>query len=383
MNVNPIRIAENTVAPFPINKGAPVSHIVKLQDVTKKFGPFTALSNLSLDVVDGEILTLLGPSGCGKTTLMRLIAGFESPTTGAVIISGEDVSKRPPEDRPVNMVFQRYALFPHLDVFDNVAFGLRLKKVPEKEVKEKVNHMLKLVQLDSMASRWINELSGGQAQRVALARALVNRPKVLLLDEPLAALDLKIRHHMLGELKRIHNETKTTFVYVTHDQDEAMILSDRIVLMNKGQIEQIDTPENMYAKPKTLFAAKFLGETNVSHATVKSVAADHSIIDYGCGEVMVHRTDLHRGQEVSISIRPESMALEFVTTTSFGAQVNTCVGTIQDLMFIGGRVVYTVEFEDGVTYKCQVPRPAEGLKFKVADKVLVSWPAEAVAVLTN
>ncbi|RUX20726.1 ATP-binding cassette domain-containing protein, partial [Mesorhizobium sp. M7A.F.Ca.US.011.01.1.1] len=203
-----------------------MNNIVELNDITKKWGTFTALDNINLNVKKGEILTLLGPSGCGKSTLMRIVAGFENPTVGHVVINGKDVTAIPPERRPVNMVFQRYALFPHLDVFDNVAFGLRLKGHSKDQVNDEVDQMLKLVQLQDFRSRWIGEISGGQAQRVALARALVNKPEVLLLDEPLAALDLKIRHHMLEELKRIHTETGTTFIYVTHDQDEAMILSD-------------------------------------------------------------------------------------------------------------------------------------------------------------
>ncbi len=235
--------------------------IVQLKNVTKKFGHFTALDSINLNVRKGEILTLLGPSGCGKTTLMRILAGFEDATSGAVHINGREVTGVIPEKRNVNMVFQRYALFPHLDVYDDVAFGLRLKKVRADEIDWRVKRMLELVQLSGHASRWIHELSGGQSQRVA--RALVNEPDVLLLDEPLAALDLKIRHHMLRELKRIHQETGTTFTYVTHDQDEAMVLSDRVVLMNHGTIEQLAAPEAMYAAPETLFCAQFFGETNI------------------------------------------------------------------------------------------------------------------------
>lgn len=215
-----------------------MTNSIELTGISKSYGNLTALGKVDLTVKRNEILTLLGPSGCGKTTLMRIIAGFEEPTTGKVVIDGKDSTALAPEHRPVNMVFQKYALFPHLDVFDNVAFGLRLKKKPRDEIKREVTKALELVQLENFKNRWISELSGGQAQRVALARALVNRPAVLLLDEPLAALDLKIRHHMLNEIKRIHEETSTTFVYVTHDQDEAMILSDRVVLLNKGGIER-------------------------------------------------------------------------------------------------------------------------------------------------
>jgi len=357
--------------------------IIKLRSVTKRFAAFTALDSLNLDIHEGEILTLLGPSGCGKTTLMRLIAGFEFPTAGFVFINGEEVSKIPPEKRSVNMVFQRYALFPHLDVFDNVAFGLRLKKMAEKQVQEKVCEILKLVQLDGMANRWTHELSGGQAQRVALARALVGQPQVLLLDEPLAALDLKIRHQMLAELKRIHNETRTTFVYVTHDQDEAMILSDRIVLMNRGRIEQIDTAENLYEKPKTLFAAKFLGETNILQGTVKSMATDCSVVRHDFGELIVRSTDFQPGQQIFLSIRPESITLQSPAATSFMRKENTCMGVIGELTFIGSRVVYTVTFNNDGFCKCQIPRPPEGLRYKLNDAVAVSFPKEAISVLTQ
>jgi spermidine/putrescine transport system ATP-binding protein len=354
--------------------------IVTLDKITKAFGSVQALHEISLDVREGEILTLLGPSGCGKTTLMRIVAGFEQPTTGRTLINGADMSGIPPERRPVNMVFQRYALFPHLDVFDNIAFGLRLKKMPADEIRSSVKKILELVQMQDLADRWITQISGGQAQRVALARALVNRPAVLLLDEPLAALDLKIRQHMLTELKRIHTETGTTFIYVTHDQDEAMMLSDRIVLMNKGQIVQIDTPDRMYAHPSSLFAAQFLGDTNIFSARVRSVDGEASLCDIGLGEVRVAAQGLSAGEEVKLSIRPEIIAL---AAAADGGGPDGLAGIVKDRAFIGNRIVYWVGLADGYVLRCQEARGVQGMRFETGSPVVARWPAEASVVLRN
>lgn len=357
-----------------------MQNIVELTNITKRWGSFTGLDNVSLSVKKGEILTLLGPSGCGKSTLMRIIAGFETPTSGHVIIDGKEMADSPPEKRPVNMVFQRYALFPHLDVFDNVAFGLRLKRLPKDQITSEVKAMLKLVQLEEFSNRWIGEISGGQAQRVALARALVNKPAVLLLDEPLAALDLKIRHHMLGELKRIHEETGTTFVYVTHDQDEAMILSDRVVLMNKGRIEQMGTPDEMYGSPKTLFCANFFGETNLYPGKVKGSSTDESLIETPVGLSRVKRNGLTAGEDVHISIRPE--AIRILDSATENAAENFVTGQVEDVMFIGSRVVYQVNGPAGTKVKCQEPRTAAGIRFAKGSPVSLTWDPEAVVVLS-
>ncbi|MCZ7934842.1 ABC transporter ATP-binding protein [Agrobacterium leguminum] len=356
-------------------------NIVELNNITKSFGIFTALENINLTVKKGEILTLLGPSGCGKSTLMRIVAGFEDATSGDVVISGRDVTRVPPEKRPVNMVFQRYALFPHLDVFDNVAFGLRLKGVPKSQVNDEVTDMLKLVQLEEFSSRWISEISGGQAQRVALARALVNKPSVLLLDEPLAALDLKIRHHMLDELKRIHTETGTTFIYVTHDQDEAMILSDRVVLMNKGTIEQIGTPDEMYGAPKTLFCAKFFGDTNLLDGKVKSSDASGALVELPIGAAQVAASSLRAGTPVHVSIRPE--AISIAAFDGHSETVNRVEGNVEDVVFIGSRVVYKVRHETGTLLKCQEHRAAAGIRFSVGSPVSLRWDPASVVVLAS
>ena len=347
--------------------------IVQLAGITKAFGAVQALHEISLDVRNGEILTLLGPSGCGKTTLMRIVAGFEEPTTGNVRINGSEMRGIPPERRPVNMVFQRYALFPHLDVFDNIAFGLRLKKRPAAEIRAEVQKILALVQMQDLADRWITQISGGQAQRVALARALINRPAVLLLDEPLAALDLKIRQHMLTELKRIHTETGTTFIYVTHDQDEAMMLSDRIVLMNKGRIEQIGTPDEMYAHPKSLFAAQFLGDTNILDARIIAVDGTTARCDISIGEVHVPADGLSAGETVKLSVRPEVIVL--------AADGEGLPGTVKDRAFIGNRIVYWVTLADGLTLRCQEARGVAGMRFQPGSPVRAHWPSAANVVL--
>jgi spermidine/putrescine transport system ATP-binding protein len=355
--------------------------IVRLAEVTKSFGPVQALQHIDLDVYDGEILTLLGPSGCGKTTLMRLIAGFEQATSGRIFIDGKDVTLVPPEKRPVNLVFQRYALFPHLDVFDNIAFGLRIQKLDKEDIRSRVHDMLRIVQMPDFADRWTHQLSGGQAQRVALARALVNKPAVLLLDEPLAALDLKIRQQMLIELKRIHAETHTTFVYVTHDQDEAMILSDRIVLMNRGGILQIDRPEVMYARPRSLFCAQFLGETNLLPATVVEMNGKTACFDIGNCAVSGPCGDWPVGSAVSLSIRPETLS---ISERGRGVpSANRLDGSVTDVTFIGNRVRYQIRDSGGRTIRCEEPRSVEGIRFQAGSAVTLSWPVEANVVLSE
>lgn len=358
-----------------------VEPIVELKNISKSWGSIAALSSVTLDVRKGEILTLLGPSGCGKSTLMRIVAGFETATSGRVRIAGQDVTTIPPEKRPVNMVFQRYALFPHLDVFDNIAFGLRIRGLPKVQINERVTAMLELVQLQKLASRWINEISGGESQRVALARALVNSPSVLLLDEPLAALDLKIRHHMLEELKRIHAETGTTFIYVTHDQDEAMILSDRVVLMSKGAIEQIGTPDEMYGAPKTLFCARFFGETNIFEGRVKTGDSSGSKLDLPIGEVSAPGHCLQTGTPVHVSLRPEAILLANGPSTHSGN--DNVTGHIEDVVFIGSRVVYKVRHKSGALLKCQEPRSPAGIRFNIGTEVSMRWDPAAIVVLPS
>ena len=238
-------------------------HLIDLKNITKTYDDTDVLKDINLYIRDGEFLTLLGPSGCGKTTMLRLIAGFTLPDNGQILVDGKDISGVPPCRRQVNTVFQKYALFPHLNVFDNIAFGLKIQKLPKDEIESRVNEMMELVNLAGYGSRYIDQLSGGQQQRVAIARALVNRPRVLLLDEPLGALDLKLRKGMQIELKRMQQKLGITFIYVTHDQEEALTMSDTIVVMNEGVIQQIGTPADIYNEPKNVFVAKFIGESNI------------------------------------------------------------------------------------------------------------------------
>lgn len=283
-------------------------HDVRLHNVIKQFGGWTAVDNISLSIKGGEFFSLLGPSGCGKSTTLSMIGGFEAPTSGAIYLAGEDVSAQPAYRRDVNTVFQSYALFPHLDIFENVAFGLRRKGVAKAEINTRVNEMLELVDLTKFAKRKPVQLSGGQAQRVALARALVNKPKLLLLDEPLGALDLKLRKQMQIELKRIQSEVGITFLFVTHDQEEAMSMSDRLAVMSQGRIEQIGTPTEVYDHPETEFVASFLGASNLLPGTLVERGETISVIRLEDGEVVRVLTkalgDI-AGNKVKIGVRPE------------------------------------------------------------------------------
>ena len=264
-------------------------HLIDLKNITKTYDDTDVLKDINLYIRDGEFLTLLGPSGCGKTTMLRLIAGFTLPDNGQILVDGKDISGVPPYRRQVNTVFQKYALFPHLNVFDNIAFGLKIQKLPKDEIESRVNEMMELVNLAGYGSRYIDQLSGGQQQRVAIARALVNRPRVLLLDEPLGALDLKLRKGMQIELKRMQQKLGITFIYVTHDQEEALTMSDTIVVMNEGVIQQIGTPADIYNEPKNVFVAKFIGESNIIPGTmledyrVRFHNIDFECVDAGFG----------------------------------------------------------------------------------------------------
>jgi ABC-type Fe3+/spermidine/putrescine transport system ATPase subunit len=348
-----------------------VSAAVSLLGITHRFGPVTALHEVTLELPPGEFITLLGPSGCGKTTLLRIAAGFERPTRGRVLLDGRDVTGRPPHRRPLNMVFQRPTLFPHLDVAGNVAFGLRIARVSASARAERVAEALRLVRLDGYGGRRAHELSGGQMQRVALARALVNRPAVLLLDEPLSALDLKIRLEMEVELRRIHREAGATFVYVTHDQREALALSDRIAVFNDGRIEQLGTPDEIYRAPASPFAARFVGDANVLPARILRADGAEATVELAGVELPVRtRTPVVPGPAWLV-VRPE-----IVRFAENGCGVR---GRIRDLAFRGS----------GFSYQLDVPGLEEPLKAEIASgaapelgsDVGVIWDADACVLL--
>lgn len=329
-------------------------HLVEdlhLVNVTKNFGSFTAVDDLTLTIPAGKFFALLGPSGCGKTTTLRMVAGLEQPTVGQILLGEKDITTLRPYNRNINTVFQSYALFPHLDIYENIAFGLRRKKVKEAELKERVDAVLSLVELEHLARRKPNQLSGGQQQRVAVARALVNRPDVLLLDEPLGALDLKLRRQMQMELKRIQSEVGTTFVHVTHDQEEAMTMADTIAIMNQGIIEQMGAPEEMYELPKTAFVANFLGQSNLVEGRISGEENGNLIVDVPGGHpvrVMKSRATDHVGKIV-VGVRPEKM---WVVANSNEELENSVRGTVIDVSFSGVSIQYTIESEWGRTVGC-------------------------------
>ncbi len=282
--------------------------IVKISGVNKIYGETNlVVKDLDLEVYEGEFLTLLGSSGCGKTTTLRMIAGFEEPSSGVITVEGENINEKEPYERNVNTVFQSYALFPHMNIYDNIAYGLKMKKMPKKEIKSRVMEMLDLVQLTGFERRMPSQLSGGQKQRVAIARALINNPKVLLLDEPLGALDLKLRKQMQLELKRLQRKLNITFVYVTHDQEEALTMSDRIAIMDRGVLQQIGTPMEIYEEPRTKFVATFIGETNLFEAMVQSVEENSMVVRTETGKLTCNKEDFKAGELLSVSVRPERM----------------------------------------------------------------------------
>lgn len=284
--------------------------MVELQDISKSFGNFTALRNVSFEIKEGEFMTFLGPSGCGKTTCLRLISGFDTPTTGRILIGGKDVTPDPPYRRDVNQVFQSYALFPHLTIFENIAFGLRMKKVPAAEIKRRVDRVVEMTALAPFVDRKPAQMSGGQRQRVALARAIVCEPKVLLLDEPLSALDAKLRTQMRVELKQLQKRLGITFIFVTHDQEEALTMSDRVAVINGGRVEQIGTVNEIYYKPATRFVATFIGETNIIEAEVISNAEGKSLCRLEGGlELRLKSCSQPVGEKILLSLRPEKIRL--------------------------------------------------------------------------
>src|SRR5437667_2688757 len=312
------------------------SAAIGLDGVSKRFGTHPAVDDVTLEIGEGEFFSLLGPSGCGKTTTLRMVAGFELPDAGRIVLKGNDVTEVPANRRPVNMVFQQYALFPHMSVYDNVAFGLKVKRVPRAEHSERVQEMLRVVSLEGLDRRRARQLSGGQQQRVALARALVNRPAALLLDEPLGALDVKLRKQMQFELKRIQAELGTTFVYVTHDQEEALAMSDRIAVMNGGRVEQICSPREIYEHPRTTFVADFIGSLNALDLTIDERVGAYVVARFGEDERIVVPIGSGRrpGEAMRVAVRPERVQIERAGSPGpdGGSRLE---GTIAELVFLG------------------------------------------------
>lgn len=365
---------------------------VELRDIVKQFpdganGIFTAVDHVSLQIYDGEFFSLLGPSGCGKTTTLRMIAGLELPTSGSILIHGKEMANEPAFRRPVNTVFQRYALFPHMSVRDNVAFGLKMRKLKKQEVAARVEDVLKLVRLESMGNRRPDQLSGGQQQRVALARALVNSPEVLLLDEPLAALDLKLRQAMREELKRIQKQVGITFIFVTHDQEEALTMSDRIAVMNDGVALQVGKPYDIYEDPTSRFVADFIGETNFVNGRLVATDGDHYQVELENGAPSRVTCDVVQatpGANVTIAIRPEKIFLgKGDAPTDLD---NAYTGTVEEIIYIGTDTYYHIRLDGNVLIVArQQNQDYTGTAAILAegDKAYVAWHAHNASLLTE
>ena len=350
---------------------------VQIQDVTKRFGATAAVNSVSLSVRRGEFLTLLGPSGCGKTTLLRMIAGFEIPDSGRIFLCGRDVTLLAPNQRDVTTVFQHYALFPHMSVYENVAFGLARRSVKPEEIRRRVAASLGMVQLGELADRQPSELSGGQQQRVALARSLVVEPRVLLLDEPLAALDLKLRKQMQVELKGLQRRLGISFIYVTHDQEEALTMSDRIVVMNAGRIEQIGQADDIYERPSTEFVAGFIGVSNIIEGTVERITGDISIVRTGAAMVRTLGNGLNPGERVRLLVRPEKITI----STEIGN--DSLTGTIESAIYLGESTHWKVTTGDGQTLTVleQNRETYDSSQSRVGQPVSVHWAPESAVVL--
>ena len=354
-------------------------HAVELKEVSKHFGPVVAVNNVTLSITDGEFFSLLGPSGCGKTTTLRLIAGFELPTEGEVYIGRQLQGETPPYRRPVNTVFQNYALFPHMTVFQNVAFGLEMQKVPKGDIRQRVLEALEMVRLPEMENRKPHQLSGGQQQRVALARALVNRPQVLLLDEPLGALDLKLRKAMQLELKALQARVGITFVYVTHDQEEALTMSERIAVMNHGRVLQVGTPEEIYEQPTDRFVADFIGETNFLEGQVReSQAGDAAVVVDGVLTLYVPMEGRVEMGEVTVAIRPEKISLH-----AEPAGPRAIPGIVQEVIYTGTDTRYLVQLTEKAIVAVRQQNVGIGapVVFPVGAKVYLHWQPESARLL--
>lgn len=352
--------------------------LLRIRGLSKSYDDTQILKGIDLDIYDGEFLTLLGPSGCGKTTLLRLIGGFEMPDTGSMQLDGVDITSLPAEKRPINTVFQQYALFPHMSVFDNIAYGLKLKKVPKDEIKTRVKEALEMVQLEHTINRRPQDLSGGQQQRIAIARAVVNRPKMLLLDEPLSALDAKMRVQMQSELKRLQRELGITFVFVTHDQEEALSMSDRIAVMKAGEFQQIDSPIRIYESPANLFTANFIGETNLFKARVLEISDSRIKVEVTEQKDGFHPVrDLPRpkfevqvGQSINLLLRPEDIRVYYLNEGYDGL-----VGYVVDSAYKGSTLDSVIKLENGNMVKASeyFNEDDPNFNYKLGQEVRVDW----------
>ena len=345
--------------------------IVKIQHVDKYFGDNHVIKDLNLEIEEGEFLTLLGPSGCGKTTILRMVAGFEDATNGIIEVQGERVEDKEAYERDVNTVFQSYALFPHMTVYDNIAYGLVVKKVPKEEIKERVKEMLELVQLMGFEGRKPDMMSGGQKQRVAIARALINNPKVLLLDEPLGALDLQLRKQMQIELKRLQQKLNITFVYVTHDQEEAMTMSDRIAVMKDGVIEHLATPREIYAKPRTKFVANFIGESNIFSGHVTEINDGIATVETKFGKGRMPAEDFNVGDAAHLCVRPEVMQYSKEPVDGFSIK-----GTVKNMIFVGS--VHRTLLGMDEDYDAKINRVKYDTSYNEGDTLYLHWEMEDV-----
>jgi spermidine/putrescine transport system ATP-binding protein len=351
-----------------------MGNIIELKGVTKYFGDWQALQPTDLEIKNGEFITLLGPSGCGKTTILRLISGLESPDEGRVFIDGKDVTNLPPEKRHLNMVFQSYALFPHMSVFENVAFGLRCKKVSEPEIQRRVMETLKMVKLEQLAERKPFQLSGGQQQRVAIARAVINEPIVLLLDEPLSALDYNLRKNMQIELKQLQRRLGITFIFVTHDQEEALSMSDRVAIMDEGKIVQVGTPKDVYEEPNCFYVADFIGETNIFVTDIKTLSNNKMEVSLeGKTFELTNKKNLPDGQKVYLIIRPEDVKVWGENETT---DIETALpGAVEQVIYKGSTVDLIVRLPSGKKISATefFDEDNENLDYHITEKVWVKW----------
>ncbi|HKA73286.1 MAG TPA: ABC transporter ATP-binding protein [Xanthobacteraceae bacterium] len=357
--------------------------LVRFDQVSKRFGATTAVDRLSLDIYEREFFALLGPSGCGKTTLLRMLAGFETPSEGRILLNGDDIASVPPYRRPVNMMFQAYALFPHLTVEGNVAFGLRQDGIARREIDARVNEMLALVRLEGFEERMPDQLSGGQRQRVALARALVKRPKVLLLDEPLAALDRKLREGTRFELMHLQERLGLTFVIVTHDREEAMVLAHRVAVMDHGRIAQVATPAEIYEQPRSRFIAEFIGDVNLLEGALAAVEPDRVTIESVVGRLIAADAgEAEVGAKVWLAVRPEKVRLSRERPQA----ADNCVGgQVSDIGYLGDVSIYHVRLRTGVMMKATAANLTRMVERRIGwnDQVFLSWPREAGMVLSQ